>query len=89
MANIKSQMKRNRQAEQHRKANRSVRSYVKTTVTRSRQAIDSQDVEAAKSAVDSAIRALDKAVSKGVVHPNNAAKKKSRLMRLLNQLSQS
>ena len=64
--------------------NKPVRSSVKTYVTRARKLIDSNDLEAAQHAVHQATRALDKAAQKGVLHPNNAARRKSRLMKKLN-----
>ncbi|WP_353827977.1 30S ribosomal protein S20 [Agromyces sp. SYSU T0242] len=77
MANIKSQMKRirtNRKAEERNKA---VKSELKTAVRQAREAIASGDKEKATSAVRVATRKLDKAVSKGVIHKNQAANRKS------------
>ena len=85
MANIKSQIKRNRQNEQARLRNKSVRSALKTHRRRVLEALAGGDAEAAEAALNRAARAYDKAASKGVIHPNNAAKHKSRLARSLNR----
>ncbi len=77
MANIKSQIKRNRTNEQARLRNKSVRSSVKTAVRRFRAAADAGDRETATVELRTAARALDKAASKGVIHANQAANKKS------------
>ena len=85
MANIKSQIKRNRQNEQARLRNKSVRSALKTYRRRVIEAMASGDADAAEAAYKRASRAYDKAASKGVIHPNNAANHKSRLARSLNR----
>jgi small subunit ribosomal protein S20 len=85
MANIKSQIKRNRQNEQARVRNKSVRSALKTYRRRVLEAMASGDADAAEAAYVRAARAYDKAASKGVIHPNNAANHKSRLARSLNR----
>ncbi len=87
MANIKSQIKRNRQNEKRRISNRIYRGRARTFVAKARTAIDSENPEAAKSAVVEAISVLDRAVAKGVLHKNNAARRKSRLMKHLAALS--
>jgi len=87
LANIKSQIKRNRQNEKRRISNRIYRGRARTFVAKARQAIDG-NTEEAKEAVLQAVSALDKAASKGVIHKNNAARRKSRLMKKLAQLSQ-
>ncbi len=79
MANTKSAMKRIRQSEKRRVRNRTIRSQVRTAVKTARTA----GGDALRTAVADAIRALDKAVTKGVVHPNTAARKKSALARRL------
>ena len=84
MANIKSAIKRNKQNEKKRIRNRVYRGVARTYVARARVAISGKDDEAAKAATLAAISALDKAAQKGVVHKNNAARRKSRLMKLLN-----
>jgi len=85
LANIRSQIKRNRQNEQARLRNKSVRSALKTYARRVRESVDAGDREAAETALRRATRAYDKAVSKGVIHKNNAANHKARLARSLNQ----
>ena len=84
MANIKSQIKRNRQNEARRQRNKSVRSALKTRVKRFEQAVASGDSDAAQEEYAVAARALDKAASAGIIHKNKAANKKSRLARRLN-----
>lgn len=74
-----------RSAERKRLRNRSVRSAIKTYVTKAERFILSRELESAQQAVIAAIRALDKAVNKGVIHPNTAARRKSRLMKKLSQ----
>ncbi len=86
MANIKSQIKRNRTNEEARLRNKSVRSSVKTAVRRFRAAADAGDREVATTEQRTAGRALDKAASKGVIHKNQAANKKSAMERRLNSL---
>ena len=87
MANIKSQIKRNRQNEWRRMRNKSIRSALKTYARRVREALAAGDREAALAAYRRAARAYDKAVSKGVIHRNNAANHKSRLAREVNRLA--
>lgn len=65
--------------------NRPIRSAVKTYVTRARKLIESDDLDGAQQAVKQATQALDKAAQKGTIHPNNAARRKSRLMKKLNE----
>jgi small subunit ribosomal protein S20 len=84
MANIKSQIKRNRQNEVRRQANKSVRSSLKTRTKRFVEAVESGDTAAAQEAYKVAARDLDKAAAKGVIHKNKAANQKSRLARRLN-----
>ena len=79
MANIKSQIKRNKTNVKATERNRAVRSEVKTSVRQAREAIKVGDKSLAANAVTLASRKLDKAVSKGVVHKNNAANRKSAL----------
>ncbi|MFQ5558765.1 MAG: 30S ribosomal protein S20 [Acidimicrobiales bacterium] len=78
MANIKSQIKRNRQNEKRRRRNRAVRSEIGT---RTKTALAEADTDDRDDAVREAVRRIDKAVSKGVLHKNTAARKKSRLMK--------
>ena len=83
MANIKSAIKRNKQNEKRRIRNRVYRGMARTFVNRARVAISGKDSEAAKEATLAAISALDKAAQRGVIHKNNAARRKSRLMKQL------
>ena len=77
MANIKSQIKRNRTNEAARLRNKSVKSALKTSVRKFREAADSGDAAKAQELAREATRALDKAASKGVIHANQAANRKS------------
>ena len=79
MANIKSQIKRNRQNESARLRNKSVKSSLKTAVRKANEAIAAGDSAVAEAAVRDAARKLDKAASKGVIHANQAANRKSSL----------
>jgi small subunit ribosomal protein S20 len=79
VANIKSQMKRNRTNEKARLRNKAVKSELKTAVRAVREAAASGDAEAAQKALAHANRRLDKAASKGVIHKNQAANRKSAL----------
>ncbi|MGH2740354.1 MAG: 30S ribosomal protein S20 [Actinomycetota bacterium] len=81
MANIQSQIKRNRQNERRRLRNKAVRAEVKTAEKAARQAVDSGDAETAGASIRDASRLLDKAVAKSVVHKRTAARRKSRLAR--------
>ena len=83
MANIKSQIKRNRQNEAQRHRNKSVRSALKTRIKRFEQAAASGDADAAQTEYRETARALDKAASSGIIHKNKAANKKSRLAKRL------
>ncbi len=71
--------------ERRRQRNKSIRSQVKTRITKAEKLIFSGELESAQSAVVAAISALDKAAEKGVIHPNNAARRKARLMKKLNE----
>lgn len=79
MANIKSQIKRNKTNQKAQDRNRAVRSEVRTVVRSAREAISSGEKNQAEEAVKVAGRKLDKAVSKGVIHKNQAANRKSAL----------
>jgi small subunit ribosomal protein S20 len=87
LANIKSQIKRNRQNEKRRVRNRVYRGRARTFVAKARVAIESENPEEAKTAVFVAISELDRAAGKGIIHKNNAARRKSRLMKHLAALS--
>lgn len=84
MANIKSQIKRNKQNDKRRLRNKAVKSALRTHVKRFDEALQSGDTEAAASAMRKASRELDRATSKGVVHKSNAANRKSALARRIN-----
>jgi small subunit ribosomal protein S20 len=86
MANIKSQIKRNRQNEARRLRNKAVRSELKTRVKTAVRAVES-GAEDGADALRTAIKRLDKAAQKGVIHKNQAANRKSRLMRRVAALS--
>ena len=77
MANIKSQIKRNRTNEKARQRNKAVKSSLKTSVHKFREAVDAGDAAKAGELAREAGRALDKAASKGVIHANQAANRKS------------
>lgn len=88
MANIKSQIKRNRQNEKRRVRNRVYAGRARTYVKKARLAISEGGTDEARTAVMQAISALDKAAEKGIIHKNNAARRKSRLMKHLAKLDQ-
>ena len=86
LANHKSALKRIRSSEKKRQRNRIIRSRSRSGVKKARVAIDGGDMEQAREATREAIRELDKAASRGVIHKNNAARRKSRLMKRLAEL---
>jgi small subunit ribosomal protein S20 len=77
VANIKSQIKRNKQNEKRHERNKAVKSSLKTAVRKFRQAADAGDKDAAVELGRDAMKKLDKAASKGVIHANQAANRKS------------
>ncbi len=77
MANIKSQIKRNKQNEKRHERNKAVKSNLKTAVRKFREALETGDRDTAVSLGREASRKLDKAASKGVIHKNQAANRKS------------
>jgi small subunit ribosomal protein S20 len=77
VANIKSQIKRNRQNDAAHERNKAVKSALKTAVRKFREATEAGDSAVAKAAAADASKALDKAASKGVIHKNQAANRKS------------
>jgi small subunit ribosomal protein S20 len=89
VANIKSQIKRNRQNEKARQRNKAVKSELKTAVRKFREAADSGNAEEATKAMRSATTKLDKAASKGVIHKNQAANRKSAIARRAEQLTKA
>ncbi len=84
MANIKSQIKRNRQSELARQRNKAYRSALKTRIKTFMTSLEGGDKDAAADAYREAARSLDKAASKGIIHKRTAANKKSRLAKRLN-----
>jgi len=82
---IKSAQKQVRVTERKRLRNKSIRSLCKTNITKAERLIFSGELESAREAVVAAVSSLDKAAEKGVIHPNNAARRKSRLMKKLNE----
>lgn len=81
MANIKSQIKRNRQNDAANVRNKSVRSALKTSAKKVRAATNGENGDSPQSSLRDASRALDRAASKGVIHKRTAARRKSRLAR--------
>jgi len=88
LANTKSAIKRIRQNEKRRVRNRVYRGRARSFVKKARTAIESGDVDAARAATMEAVSALDKAAQKGVLHDNNASRRKGRLMKQLAALEQ-
>jgi small subunit ribosomal protein S20 len=86
VANIKSQIKRIKTNEKARERNKSVRSALKTAVRRFREAADSGDKDTALAQLQVASRDLDKAASKGIIHANQAANRKSAMAQRANSL---
>jgi small subunit ribosomal protein S20 len=89
VANIKSQIKRIRQNEKAHQRNTAVKSALKTHVRKFREAADSGNLEEATTALQAATRQLDKAVSKGVIHKNQAANRKSAIAKRLAELQKA
>jgi len=87
VANIKSQIKRNRQNEKARLRNKAVKSSLKTAVRKYHAAVEAGDVTAAEELLRAATRQLDKAVSKGVIHANQAANRKSAIAKKQHDLA--
>jgi small subunit ribosomal protein S20 len=87
LANIKSQIKRNKQNEKKRVRNRVVRGRTRTFVAKARVALEGGEKATSAAAIKVAVSELDKAAQKGVIHKNNAARRKSRLMKQLSALS--
>jgi small subunit ribosomal protein S20 len=89
LANSKSAEKRARTNERRRVRNRRYRSATRTLVRRAETLISRAEAEAAAGAVTNAVSLLDRAAAKGIIHPNNAARRKSRLMAKYNKLDAS
>lgn len=87
MPNIKSAEKRVRIAQRESLRNTSMKSALRTTLKKYETSLSTQDVEAARVALLAANRALDKAVTKGILHKNTADRKKSRLTKRYNKLA--
>ena len=86
MANIKSQIKRNRTNEAARLRNKAAKSAVRTSMKKVRVAVEAKDLAAAEAALLEAFRLIDKSVSDGIQHKNTGARQKSELQRLVNSL---
>ncbi len=84
LANIKSQIKRNRQNKKRRELNRIFRGNARSAVRKAQVAIENGEAQEAREATRLAIKALDKAAAKNIIHKNKAARQKSNLMRQLN-----
>ena len=89
MANIKSQIKRNRQNEKARMRNKAVKSSLKAAIRKFHAAVEAGDTAAAEALMRDASRKLDKAVSKGVIHKNQAANRKSAISKRQDALAAS
>ena len=86
MANIKSQIKRNRTNEEARKRNASAKSACRTAAKKVRLAVEAKDLAKAEEALKAAFRLIDKTVSDGIQHENTAARQKGELQRLVNSI---
>lgn len=85
MPNTKSAAKRVKTNLLRAQRNKSVKTVLKSSIRRFQEAVNSDDLEEAKTALVKACRVIDKAVVHGVIHKNNASRKKSRLARMLNK----
>ncbi len=85
MPNTRSARKQVRVIQKRRLRNKSIQSLCKTNVTKAERLIFSGELKSAQEAAVAAISSLDRAAGKGVIHPNNAARRKSRLMKKLNE----
>ncbi len=88
MANTLSAKQRIRNSARKAKYNRLHRSRARTFVKTTRELVAKKDIETAKTQILESLSALDRAAGKGVIHPNNAARRKSRLMKMLNKASE-
>lgn len=86
MANIKSQIKRNRTNEKARQRNVSAKSAVRTAAKKVRLAVEAKDLAKAEEALNAAFRLIDKTVSDGIQRENTAARQKGELQRLVNSI---
>jgi small subunit ribosomal protein S20 len=87
LPNTKSAQKEIKVSSKKQRRNKPIRKMVKTNVTGARELISRGELDSAREAVLRAVRALDKAAQKGVIHPNSAARRKSHLMTRLNVIS--
>jgi len=87
VANIKSQKKRNKTNEKARIRNKAVRSELKTAIKHVREAVEAGDAALAQEKCNHACRLLDKAASKGIIHKNQAADRKSGIQKLVNSIN--
>jgi len=85
LPNTRSARKQVRVTQRRRLRNKSIQSLCKTNITKAERLIFSGELELAQEAAVAAISSLDRAAEKGVIHPNNAARRKSRLMKRLNE----
>jgi len=88
LANIKSAIKRIRSSARKQKRNRVGRGQARTAVKNAHAALSARKADEAQASIQGAVSALDSAAGKGVIHKNSAARRKSRLMKKLNQLQQ-
>ena len=86
MANIKSQIKRNRTNEEARERNKAAKSAIRTSMKKVRVAVEAKDLAKAEAALVAAFRLIDKSVSDGVQHKHTASRQKGELQRLVNSL---
>ena len=86
MANIKSQIKRNRTNEKARLRNKAAKSAIRTAIKKVRVAVEAKNVEEAEKALLAAYHLIDKSVSDGIQHKNTASRQKSEIQRLVNSL---
>jgi small subunit ribosomal protein S20 len=89
LANLKSSLKRIRSSRRRAEHNQVTRSTARTYVKKARRLIEEGNLEEAETVVVQAVSALDRAAEKGVIHRNNAARRKSRLMKMLNRAKAS
>lgn len=89
MANKQSAIKRIRSSERKRQRNRIYRSQARTYIKRTRTLVDEGRLEEARDVAQRAISTLDKAAVKGIIHPRNVSRRKSRLVRMLNKAEQN
>jgi len=86
LANLKSSLKDIRRNQKRRLRNKSAKSAMKTFIKRAKLAAASGDLDAIKRALAQACSAIDKTAERGIIHKNQAARRKSRLMRFVNQI---